>query len=435
MINLSIKKLLNGTYVNPDDTGFLKIGIKQIVIERSLETQELELIKELNLGKKLGLVFDSNTFEVLGKRIDHSLSNSFNLKKIGLPINIDANITLIDQLLYEFNDVDAVIAVGSGTINDLCKFATFKLNKPYVIFGTSPSVNGYCSMNASITDGHIKKSFKAHLPTAVFLDLTVLSSAPVKMIQAGLGDSICRSTAQTDWLLSHILLETPYKKAPFNLLSEDENYLFENSAKLLEKDMNVMAALARTLILSGCGMTLCGGSYPASQGEHLLSHYMEWYHKDKKMNLLHGEQIAVTTLTMARLQHKILSLSTLPLLDEPTVNKEQIIDHFGPEIGEDFWDEYATKIAYFLHKDKINKILKNSWNDIKKEILNISLPPHTLEQTLLNINAPTTIQHVGWSKDSYKNALFYAKTMRNRYTFLDFVADTNNTSFLQSLSH
>jgi len=28
--------------------------------------------------------------------------------------------------------------------------------------------------------------------------------------------------------------------------------------------------LARTLVLSGFGMTICGGSYPASQGEHLM---------------------------------------------------------------------------------------------------------------------------------------------------------------------
>ena len=36
-----------------------------------------------------------------------------------------------------------------------------------------------------------------------------------------------------------------------------------------------MRALARTLVLSGFGMTLVGGSYPASQGEHLISHYLE----------------------------------------------------------------------------------------------------------------------------------------------------------------
>ena len=36
-----------------------------------------------------------------------------------------------------------------------------------------------------------------------------------------------------------------------------------------------MRALARTLVLSGIGMTICGGSYPASQGEHLISHYID----------------------------------------------------------------------------------------------------------------------------------------------------------------
>ena len=35
---------------------------------------------------------------------------------------------------------DALVAVGSGTINDLCKYvsAAFLDRKPYVVFGTAP---------------------------------------------------------------------------------------------------------------------------------------------------------------------------------------------------------------------------------------------------------------------------------------------------------
>ena len=42
------------------------------------------------------------------------------------------------------------------------------------------------------------------------------------MIRSGLGDSLCRATAQADWLLSHLLLDLPYRTMPFVLLAEDE---------------------------------------------------------------------------------------------------------------------------------------------------------------------------------------------------------------------
>ena len=116
-------------------------------------------------------------------------------------------------------DADALVAVGSGTINDLCKYAAAQDGKPYVVFATAPSMNGYTSMNAAITvDGH-KKTLPAATPLGVFMDLGVLAAAPARMIRAGLGDSLCRSTAQADWLLSHHLLGTPYRRAPFALLA------------------------------------------------------------------------------------------------------------------------------------------------------------------------------------------------------------------------
>ena len=41
----------------------------------------------------------------------------------------------------------------------------------------------------------------------------MLAAAPPRLIRAGLGDSACRSTAQADWLLSHMLLDRPYRQA------------------------------------------------------------------------------------------------------------------------------------------------------------------------------------------------------------------------------
>ena len=76
-------------------------------------------------------------------------------------------------------EADALVAVGSGTINDLCKYAAFLDRKPYAVFGTAPSMNGYTSVSAAITEhGHQEIACPPPRRVGVFLDLAVLRRAP-----------------------------------------------------------------------------------------------------------------------------------------------------------------------------------------------------------------------------------------------------------------
>jgi glycerol-1-phosphate dehydrogenase [NAD(P)+] len=161
---------------------------------------------------------------------------------------------------------DALVAVGSGTINDLCKYASARDGKSYVVFGTAPSMNGYTSLNAAITVRGHKKSLPAQAPAGAFLDLSILAAAPVRMIRSGLGDSLCRATAQADWLLSHLLFELPYRTMPFVLLAEDEPSCSCHGGAG-ERRLHAMEKLVRTLLLSASHRDLRYSS-PASQGEH-----------------------------------------------------------------------------------------------------------------------------------------------------------------------
>ena len=167
------------------------------------------------------------------------------------------------------------IAVGSGTINDLTKYSSALDGKPYAVFATAPSMNGYTSLTASISQHGHKLTLPAQAPAGAFFDLAVLAAAPKRMIRAGLGDSVCRATAQTDWLMSHLLLDTPYRQLPFDLLTDEEPLLLEMASDLVAGSIEAMRVLVRTLILSGLGTAIFGSSAPASQAEHLVSHYID----------------------------------------------------------------------------------------------------------------------------------------------------------------
>ena len=115
----------------------------------------------------------------------------------------------VEKLRERTRHADALVAVGSGTINDLSKYVTATDGRPYCVFGTAPSMNGYTSTTASITlASGLKVSKPAQAPKGVFIDLKVNAAAPTYLIAAGLGDCLCRPTAQVDWLTSHRLLGT-----------------------------------------------------------------------------------------------------------------------------------------------------------------------------------------------------------------------------------
>ena len=125
---------------------------------------------------------------------------------------------------------DALVAVGSGTINDLCKYRG-RAGRQAVRGVRHGAVDE--RLHVDERGDHRRRAQEdaagGDHRVGVFMDLAVLAAAPARMIRAGLGDSLCRSTAQADWLLSHHLLGTPYRRAPFALLADDEPALLRRS--------------------------------------------------------------------------------------------------------------------------------------------------------------------------------------------------------------
>jgi glycerol-1-phosphate dehydrogenase [NAD(P)+] len=417
-----LDRLLAGKFQDPDGGAPLKVDTKSVVIARSLAGREGDVVRELGLGRTLALVSDEATHAVLGDRVERALTSKDKLINIVLPARPHPDYTTVERLRSATAPADALIAVGSGTINDLCKYASALDKKPYVVFGTAPSMNGYVSVNAAITVGGLKKSLTAHAPAGVFLDIGVLAAAPPRMIRSGLGDSLCRPTAQADWLLAHLLFDQPYREIPFALLAEDEGDLFAQSAALMAGDHAAMESLVRILLLSGFGTAICGSSQPASQGEHLISHYADMMGGHDVPQSFHGEQIAVTTLTAARLQETMLS-APAPVLSAEAQGEADVIRTFGPELGPACWKEFAQKRLTGERLDAANHRIESRWPQFVERISKIIVPAAQLDAVLARADAPRAPHELSWTKSFYEAAVRGARLIRNRYTFLDLAAN------------
>jgi glycerol-1-phosphate dehydrogenase [NAD(P)+] len=405
-----IDALIAGTLSDPDGGAPLQVATRSVVIEPSLEDAEGEVVKPLQLGRHFAVVSDPITHEILGARVEHALNGLGYVSRILLTGRPHPDEETVQRIRAAAASADALVAVGSGTINDLCKYAGAQDGKPYIVFPTAPSMNGYTSVNAAITIHGHKKSLTAQAPLGVFIDLSILSAAPARMIRSGLGDSLCRPTAQADWLLAHLLLNQPYRTMPFALLAEDEGQLFASSQALLEGDIEAMAALVRTLLLSGFGTAICGSSQPA----------------------IHGEQIGVTTLMMARLQERMLD-GIPPVLHPSGADEEEFVRRYGESLGRSCWTEFVDKRLEGERLSRARERVADSWDAIRNTIASITKPWELLADVLRLAGAPTSHDDLGWPRAFSERAIRHARDIRSRYTFLDLAADSGRLEPIAAL--
>ena len=94
---------------------------------------------------------------------------------------------------------DLIVGIGSGVINDICKYVSYTCELPYYIVATAPSMDGYASNGVALILGGMKISPGARPPKAIIADTNVLKNAPMEMLQAGYGDIVGKLSYLNDW--------------------------------------------------------------------------------------------------------------------------------------------------------------------------------------------------------------------------------------------
>lgn len=313
-----------------------------------------------------------------------------------------------DTLAARLKKARFAIAIGSGTINDLVKYAAHHAGIPYAVIATAPSMNGYSSATASLERDGFKHSFPATAPVAIYADLGVLARAPKSLRASGMGDTLCRSTVQADWRLAHKLLAIPYDDRYFAELKPWEEELRAHPALVAQGDTGIMRVLFRALIAAGNAMREHGSSMPASQGEHMIAHTMEY--RGHRSFTRHGEEIAVTSLTMARLQYGYLLDDRLRV--RPLEPREELWRHFPSSFRQAFQHKQLAQEA----------LLEKEWLPIRDWIMEDFIIPSELETILRKAGCRTTPPAIGWNMEDYQATYPLAYLTRDRFTFLDVAA-------------
>lgn len=368
--------------------------------------------------KSVLIVADENTFSAAGEKTEAQLSGKIKDKVIfsGGTLVIP-NEEAIESVYAKMDGVDLIVGIGSGVIQDLCKYVSHFKSVPYAVVATAPSMDGYASSGAAMILKGMKETVSCGLPLAIFADTEVLKNAPIEMIKAGYGDIIGKFSALNDWRLSALINGEFFCEYIYQTTYEATEKTLSLGAGLLRRDEASVKALTEALIVVGIMMSFLGNSRPASGSEHHLSHYFEITGiVHNRPYFPHGIDVAYSTVVTAEIREKLLNKCFDAQLyrEERTEYEQKIISLYGEAVGkgcialQDKMGRYTEDRAP-IHKEKETEI---------KKILASMPSSEEIKNMLALAELDASELYSLYGEETVENAVKYAKDLKDRYTVL-----------------
>ena len=165
-----------------------RVGIEKVVIQKNALMIIPDILRDFDYDNVL-LVADKNTYKVAGEGVETLLKDrGFAYRK--LVYESDGDLVPDERAIGKMavkieTDTQAIIAVGSGVLNDLAKYVGHKFNIPSIIVATAPSMDGYASDTSALILENLKTSCSVAPPKAIIGDIDILKNAP--MVIGGIG--------------------------------------------------------------------------------------------------------------------------------------------------------------------------------------------------------------------------------------------------------
>lgn len=212
-------------------------------------------------------------------------------------------VEILEETLPE--ETDLILAVGSGTIHDLCRYVANKWGIPFISVPTAASVDGFVSTVAAMTWNGMKKTMPAKAPLYVFADTDIFSKAPYRLTASGMSDLMGKYIALADWKIAALVTDEYICERTVELEEQALEKTVGLIAGLREGDAKAYEQLMYALILSGIAMQMVGNSRPASCAEHHVSHLWEMGVINEPTDALHGEKVSVGLLLVRKRYEEI----------------------------------------------------------------------------------------------------------------------------------
>lgn len=416
---------------------------KQCVIAAGAADCAAKMFTDLFPGKRSAyLVFDPNTWKVAGERVAALLDSSgvecrfHELGADGKPFH--AEYRWIDEVrtgyLAAFPDSSSpMVAVGSGTVNDIVKRTSEEVGVRYMVVGTAASMDGYTSFGAAITKDGMKQTLSCKAPLGCIVDSAIAAAAPASMTASGYADLIAKIPAGADWMLADAVGSEAVHPVAWELVQSSLKDALKNPALCAAGDVAEVEKLCAGLVMSGFAMQAMNSSRPASGTEHQISHY--WDMEDLSFNGLpvsHGFKVGIGTLASTK------TLEFLLRFDLSALDVEKHVDAWWRDfaaLSATFPKVYGNRPAHIRRAElemakkyptpeKLREelsALKRVWPELSRKIKAQLMPFDEVYSNLKAAGAPYEPEMIGIARARFRETFAGVPYMRSRYFALDLV--------------
>ncbi len=388
----------------------------------------VEYINARNFGKNAVLVADLITYKIAGKKVEELLQQagySISLCLLEREKELEPDESAIGEILYAMEKrTDFLIAVGSGSINDLTRYVAVNAKIPFVSVGTAPSMDGYTSVVAPLLNRGLKINKPATYPKVLICDLEIMRNAPYPMLISGFGDVLGKYIAIADWRVGRIINNETYCPVAVDIVDQAVRKCMDNIDGIKAQTEAGVQSLIEALILAGLTILMIGHTRPVASVEHNMAHYWEMMKLLRKEHApSHGTAVGVATGYVAKFYEEFLKLNPANLnkaeIKAKRLTREArekfICEKYGSKFGtsiikenpDDFltWEEQERRIDAFIQ----------NFDLIKKEVALVPSWPE-VKAIFQRLGSPITAAEIGIDDSLLEDTLFCAKDYRNRYT-------------------
>ena len=375
------------------------------------------------------LVADRNTYQVLGSKAEAQLrAQGWDVKTVVFQeAEVVPDEAFIFQVLLQADALERTyIAVGTGTLTDITRFASHRNRRPFISLPTAPSVDGFTSPSASLVVARLKQTVVAQTPIAVIGDLPTLAASPQAMIAAGFGDILGKAIALADWQVGHLVWGEPYSAE----IAQRVRQVLEDCTAAVPQIGRAEPAGIEKLMFgladTGLSMLHFGNSRPASGAEHYMSHFLELkLLREGRPAVLHGAKVGMCSIWMAELYAQMRGLSrdevakrlAAAVLPERESEIRRIQAVYGP-----IADKLAVEQAPFLDLTAqdfaaLKERILDQW-DALLAIAREVATPEQFADLMTRAGGFVTPEALGLSFDEVRDALIDSHYIRNRFTII-----------------
>jgi glycerol-1-phosphate dehydrogenase [NAD(P)+] len=402
-----------------------KADVKEVAIGQGVLKNTVEIM-ERHGGTRPFIIADKNTYQAAGR----ALCELFESKGITYTCFIFPQERIIPdefstgQVVMALDSkCDFIIGVGSGTINDIGKLVAKTARLNYAIVCTAPSMDGFSSLNSSMIVNRLKGTMDTVCPVAIIADTDILCQAPLKLLQAGLGDILAKYISICEWRISHLITKEYYCEKVAELVRRSVKKCVSLAEGLPARDPETISGIIEGLILSGITMNFAGYSRPASGIEHFFSHIWDMRALElERESELHGIQVGIGTLLSLRIFDFIRQVvpdrkKALESVDKFNLRKwHAFLRDFLGKSGEALieLEEKEGKYDKLKHSVRLEIIIDN-WQSIQ-DIISEELPDYdTVAELLRSTHAPVLPKDINISHEEVRHTFAATKDVRDKY--------------------